>query len=279
MHLGVNVIGIGQDWRSAWAVAEDDRRFSADVVVGADGYRSVARRHVAPDNPDAIFAGYALWIGMGSDDLPTRRPWPSGTTFAGDDLFPLASTPLLIPDPVTGVRTRRLTWAWTDASHNELLRELGCVTGSVVQRTLHGDEIPESDLDELAADARAHFESPWAEVIPDCIERRELIATPIAEYVPSRLVRDRVALVGDAAHVLTPMIGQGFAESLRDAEAIAAAVGARSTGGAVDGLRAYESRRLAAAREAVIAGQEISRAYVARARQAAARRRAPVGRA
>jgi len=45
--------------------------------------------------------------------------------------------------------------------------------------------------------------------------------TPIAEYVPDRLVNGRLALVGDAAHVPTPMTGCGFSASLDDAEAIA----------------------------------------------------------
>ncbi|WP_442852616.1 FAD-dependent monooxygenase [Arthrobacter sp. 131MFCol6.1] len=47
----------------------------------------------------------------------------------------------------------------------------------------------------------------------DSIERRAVIGTPIAEYVPARLARGRVAIVGDAAHVPTPMTGSGFAES------------------------------------------------------------------
>ncbi|WP_442853138.1 FAD-dependent monooxygenase [Arthrobacter sp. 9MFCol3.1] len=41
----------------------------------------------------------------------------------------------------------------------------------------------------------------------------------MAEYVPARLARGRVAIVGDAAHVPTPMAGSGFPESLCDAEA------------------------------------------------------------
>jgi 2-polyprenyl-6-methoxyphenol hydroxylase-like FAD-dependent oxidoreductase len=47
-------------------------------VVGADGYRSMVRRTVAPDQPDATFAGYMLWRGLTDEaDLPPQAPRPS----------------------------------------------------------------------------------------------------------------------------------------------------------------------------------------------------------
>jgi 2-polyprenyl-6-methoxyphenol hydroxylase-like FAD-dependent oxidoreductase len=52
----------------------------------------------------------------------------------------------------------------------------------------------------------------------------------IAEYVPDKLVKGRVALVGDAAHVPTPMTGSGFSASLHDAETLAAAIAAHAPG-------------------------------------------------
>jgi len=47
-------------WR---ATTQDGRAIEADLVVGADGHRSVVRRHV---DPQAVpqYAGYLLWRGM-----------------------------------------------------------------------------------------------------------------------------------------------------------------------------------------------------------------------
>jgi 2-polyprenyl-6-methoxyphenol hydroxylase-like FAD-dependent oxidoreductase len=45
---------------------------------------------------------------------------------------------------------------------------------------------------------------------------------PVAEYLASHLVRDRVVLVGDAVHVASPMTGAGFENALFDVAALAA---------------------------------------------------------
>jgi 2-polyprenyl-6-methoxyphenol hydroxylase-like FAD-dependent oxidoreductase len=87
-------------------------------------------------------------------------------------------------------------------------------------------------------------------------------ATPIAEYVPDRLAHGRVALVGDAAHVPTPMTGSGFSASLDDAEAITEAL----TAGLRDvpmreALRRYEQARLHSVRGMVQSGQQFSRSF------------------
>jgi 2-polyprenyl-6-methoxyphenol hydroxylase-like FAD-dependent oxidoreductase len=95
--------------------------------------------------------------------------------------------------------------------------------------------------------------------ILDCIGRRAVIGTPIAEYVPDRLVNGRLALVGDAAHVPTPMTGMGFSASLDDAEAIAESIVAGAGGASVaEALRAYEKQRLSSARCLVHSGQQFS---------------------
>jgi 2-polyprenyl-6-methoxyphenol hydroxylase-like FAD-dependent oxidoreductase len=104
--------------------------------------------------------------------------------------------------------------------------------------------------------------SPWREAVLETIQRRRVIGTPIAEYVPEQIVRQRVALVGDAAHVPTPMTGIGFAASLDDAEALADALTTTRAGASVVGaLQMYEQRRLDPARRLVRSGQLFSRSF------------------
>ncbi|GIF23401.1 2-polyprenyl-6-methoxyphenol hydroxylase-like FAD-dependent oxidoreductase [Actinoplanes tereljensis] len=85
-------------------------------------------------------------------------------------------------------------------------------------------------------------------------------ATPIAEYVPDRLVNGRFALGGDAAHVPTPMTGSGFSTSVDDAEAIARALSARRAT-VPQAFQQYERDRLSAVRRMVLSGQQFSRSF------------------
>ncbi|MFJ3034649.1 FAD-dependent monooxygenase [Curtobacterium pusillum] len=254
---------VDQDLNQAWAITTSGERIRADVIIGADGHRSVVRRKVAPEKPDATFAGYLIWIGIADEpDLGARR-WPRDVAFLGDDNNTLLGYPLPGLDGSTAAGHRRLGWAWYDASRNALLRSAGAVDGSVVRHSLMPAGIPNATYQELALQARGLFPSPWSDAILDSIGRRAVIGTPIAEYVPDELVRGRFALVGDAAHVPTPMTGSGFSESLQDAEALAVAISGADD--IVVGLREYEATRLRSARSLVQSGQGFSRSFAARA--------------
>ncbi|TDW18930.1 FAD-dependent monooxygenase [Kribbella kalugense] len=239
------VRGVDQDDDGAWATTSNDEVVRGDVVIGADGHRSVVRRSVAPEHPNATFAGYVLWIGLIDESaIPARHRLPRDMNILRAEGNYLFGYPL----------PRQLGWGWFDASRNELLRETGCVVGNVVQHSLAAADIPEATLHQLGAEASELWPALWRDVILDCIERRAVIGTPIAEYVPDRLVRGRLALVGDAAHVPTPMTGSGFSASLDDAEALADAVAAGV-------LLEYEQRRLSAVRDMVQSGQQFSRSF------------------
>jgi 2-polyprenyl-6-methoxyphenol hydroxylase-like FAD-dependent oxidoreductase len=49
----------------------------ADIVVGADGYRSIVRQIVNPEDPFAVYSGYMLWRGLVNErELPRSTEWP-----------------------------------------------------------------------------------------------------------------------------------------------------------------------------------------------------------
>ena len=56
------VVEVRTDETSATA-STADRDYTADLIVGADGHGSLVRRFIAPDHPDASYAGYGLWRG------------------------------------------------------------------------------------------------------------------------------------------------------------------------------------------------------------------------
>lgn len=156
----------------------------------------------------------------------------------------------------------RLGWAWYNNTQNHLLRRLGCVEGSLVRHSLHAPDIPEQTLIELAEKASVRWDQPWLDAILHSIETRNLIGTPIAEYVPDNLVKGRIAIIGDSAHLPTPLTASGFNASLQDAATLAECVERGIEGSAAsEALLKYESLRLKNARKIVQSGQSFSRSF------------------
>ncbi len=264
LRHGVRVQDVAQDADRAWVTVDGGEPVAGSVVVGADGHRSIVRRCAFPDHPDATYAGYTLWSGeAGEVEMPENVRWPTNL-----NLFPsrghyLLGTPLIQPDDAGLPGRRQMSWGWYDATRDAFLRRSGAVCGTVVRRSLSDREIPEEIYDGLADDARRTWLPPWREATLDSIARRAVICTPITEYVPTALVRGRVALVGDAAHVPTPMTGKGFGASVTDARVLAEELASTAPAGTDAALERYERLRLEEVRDLVIVGQRFSRSFAA----------------
>lgn len=256
------VIEVGQDDSRAWARTDEGQRYTADVVIGADGYRSRVRREVAPERPDSTFAGYVLWLGVAEErDLDYRGRWPVGLDIRDSGNHMLLGYPLASPDGSTAPGERRLGWAWYDGTRNSLFRELGAVQGKTAQYSLRSERLDESVRQSLADEAGKRWPRPWRDAILDSIDRVDFVGTPITEYMPDRLVDGRMVLVGDAAHVPTPMTGRGFGVSLDDAEALARYLRDAQPDQVLEALASYEAERLSPAQNLVRSGQGFSRSF------------------
>ena len=251
----------------------------ADLVVGADGYGSIVRRFVAPEHPQATYSGYLLWRG-----LIDERQVPGG--FAQRDIdfneHSAGSARLVtfgVPgrDGDTRPGRRRGSFTWFDTSRTQLLRQSGKLNGDVVVGTLTGDVAPGDTISELRHLAR-RWASPWRHAIDRALDRRDFIGTPVAEYRPARLVRESVALIADAAHVVSPITGAGFHNGLLDVQALVAALHTAPPGRIQQALNHYQRRRLQPARRLVTESRQWSRAYVSSSQTLDTRRRTSTNR-
>ncbi|MFI1868313.1 FAD binding domain-containing protein [Streptomyces jumonjinensis] len=220
-----------------------------DLVIGADGYRSVVRNTVCPDVRPA-YAGYLAWRGAYPESrLADPGRWEKTVTayvaFDGGH-----AVIYRIPDAQGG---HRVNWVLYTAPPPGLDISLDMPT-SLPPGTL--SDALHRHLTELAGDRLPPF---WAALVgltgPD-----ELFVQPMYDFTASPGVTSRLALVGDAATVARPHTGAGAVKALQDATLLESALTAAPD--LREGLRAYESSRAAMGRTMVELGRRLGHALV-----------------
>lgn len=186
----------------------------ADVLVAADGVRSTVRQLLWPGAAGPRYAGYTSWRFVTPPvrvDAEAGESWGRGERFG---FFPL---------PDGGV--------------------YGYATASVPAGTFADDEV---------AELRHRF-GRWHTPIPDLLatlRTGSVLRHDIYELPPPRsYVSGKVVLLGDAAHAMTPDLGQGGGMALEDAVTLGISLGEVrdvTTGlGRYDALRRPRAQRIA----------------------------------
>lgn len=274
LNDGVQITEVTQNENEAIIHTVDGKEISAAAILGADGYRSVVRRAVNPAEPYASYAGYMLWRGIISERnmKPTTR-WPSKNDGVGTiDASGYRLIAYIVPgaDGSLVPGERQIIFAWFDVTHNELLHETHCLSpDGQVLATLSNEQIPLYMKAQLPGLARSIWHEPWLSAVEQTITDNIIFGTPICEYVPELINRGRVAIMGDAAHVASPMTGRGFATGVGDAYELARQLGLqKKEGGSVaNALEQYGKSRLREARALGNASKSLSREYVAYAKR------------
>ncbi|RZQ62289.1 FAD-dependent monooxygenase [Amycolatopsis suaedae] len=173
---------------------------TADLVVGADGVHSVTRRSVWPGIPAPRYVGYTTW----------RLIAP--------------------PHPVDGSVE---TWG-SGERFGYLPMPDGRVYCYLMANAPAGSHI---GLDRL----RERF-ARWHDPVPALLDSAESALQHDTYELPNlrTYVSGRVALLGDAAHAMTPNLGQGACQALEDAVTLATTV---DTLGVPAGLAEYDHAR------------------------------------
>ena len=191
LHLGRRCTGVETQGHRPVATFGDER-VEADLVVGADGLRSVVREAVVP-NARLRSAGQVCALGIARAALPSNLSGTAREIWGGPSRFGFSPvTPGLVYwfAPVLA----------HDAEGSRLL--VGGSTDALRKRY-------------------ASFPSPVPELLA-ATAGGDVIEVELGGLVPLRMWhRGRVVLVGDAAHAMTPNLGQGGAQSLEDAFALA----------------------------------------------------------
>jgi 2-polyprenyl-6-methoxyphenol hydroxylase-like FAD-dependent oxidoreductase len=209
-RLGVTCTGFVESSTTVAAVLEDGSEVEGDVLIGADGIRSVVRACLKGDEP-LRYAGYFGWRAVVDFDDPSVR-----------ETFSESWGPVLRVGLVT-IGHGRLYWFVSELAPDE-------------DTPLPDD--PETDFRNRLADWHDPIPAVAAAARPGTLTR-----LPIHDRPPAKeWGRGRVTLLGDAAHPMTPNLGQGAAQALEDAVALAGAL--TDDDDPVAALRRYEQRRI-----------------------------------
>jgi 2-polyprenyl-6-methoxyphenol hydroxylase-like FAD-dependent oxidoreductase len=197
VRTGTSAIGVsesGADVTVTYQTRNGAGRDTADLVVGADGIDSTVRRTGWPTAWPPLFDRRTAWRGITRPDQP---PFEECLTLTAEQQFGM----LPLPDG-------RVYWFLTARADRP------------------GVWYP----DELAEVRRrvAGWHAPIAALLdatpPDAVLHHDISAlAPLGGYATRRTV-----LIGDAAHALTPDLGQGACQALEDAVVL----GAQLAGGA-----------------------------------------------
>jgi FAD-dependent urate hydroxylase len=223
IHLGRQLVAVSDDGQTATATFADGSTDTADLLIGADGARSLVRDYVTEPTgirPERTYSGYVNYNGLVAAD-ERIGPLDQWTTFVGDGkrcaVMPVAGDRFYffvdVPGP-SGVIEDRMA---------ALETAFGSWGAPGVRALLDGID-PDTSLNRVEIWDIDPFDT-W--------------------------VRGRVAILGDAAHNTAPDIGQGACSALEDSFALGI-VFATSTLGVEDSLKRYERIRTERAGDLVL---------------------------
>lgn len=194
-------------------VATADGELTGDLVVAADGLRSAVRARLFPEHADPVYTGVTSWRFV--------VPRPPGE---------------IIPSETWGDRKVFGVITLGDG-------RIYCYATAPAPPGGTGNDLP-------------HHFGDWHEPIPGLIRSAgDVIRTDIRcldRPLPA-FHSGRVALVGDAAHAMTPNLGQGACQAVEDAVVLAARVAEP------DGLARYSADRVPRTTAVAAASRRIGR--------------------
>lgn len=215
VRTGLRIEGLAPDGRCLLD-ASGGRHGPYDLIVAADGAASTLRAAVGPPRLDRAYPWGALWCLLPEGDWPwpaaLRQRYRQAREMAG--MLPVGGRP--------GDPTPRLSFFWS----------------------LPAARLPDWSREGLPAwksrvQALWPTLAPWLEQVDD---PAQLSQARYRDAIPRCWSRGRLVLLGDAAHAMSPQLGQGVNMALLDALALRDAL-REGSNGIESALARYEARR------------------------------------
>lgn len=191
---------------------------AADAVIGADGLHSVVRSAVAP-HARLRYAGQTSYRGVCRFTIPHEMRGHGGELWGTEGRIGFSP---IGRDEVYWFAVEDAPAGGTDAP------------GTLLKK-----------MERLAV----RFPDPIPAIL-SATREEDIIRTDLYDLKPlDRWWKGRVVLVGDAAHATTPNLGQGGAQAIEDAWALASCIATHGVG--PQAFQAYQNLRMRKARQIV----------------------------
>jgi 2-polyprenyl-6-methoxyphenol hydroxylase-like FAD-dependent oxidoreductase len=249
-HAGRNVKEVVQDSDRAIAIVDDGTTLEGDLLIGADGMRSVVRRALFPE-VQPQYVGYLAWRGM-LEECQATPEFVESCFSALNFSFPkgeeLIGYPVAGADGTVDVGRRRFNIMWyRPVPPGFELQNMFTGTDGVHHET----GIPPSLVrPELIKAMKEEAHRVFSPVFADVIGRMEgMFVQAIYDLESQRMGRGRIAIIGDAAFVARPHCGAGVSKAADDAASLITAL---STNNLIeDAIDTFSAERTKAGKAAV----------------------------
>jgi 2-polyprenyl-6-methoxyphenol hydroxylase-like FAD-dependent oxidoreductase len=217
VRLGAPVTSVRPGHDGVHAMLEDGSSVSGDVLVGADGVHSVVRRAVDPAAPEARYVGLTNFGGITRATPVAGRLEPQAWSFVFGRRAFFGAHPTPDGDVVWFLNVPRVEISRQERLETTRLEWRAWLADLVADDAGHAAELVGAGELELAGDNT--YDLP---------------------HVPT-WSRDRMLVLGDAAHAPAPSSGQGASIALEDAVVLARSL--RDAADVPAALTAYERAR------------------------------------
>lgn len=216
IHLGSSVAGCEQDASGVTLALGNGERMHGDVLIGADGVRSVVRNTLwGPTDP--AFSGMVTWRGLiPMETLPEHMRVPVGSTWIGPGAhvvsYPLHGSKIMNFVATIEGKTWNAPTGSMPGTHEECL----------------------SDFQGWHEDVQTMIR-----LCPSLLKWALMQRDPIPHWT-----QGRISLLGDAAHATLPFLAQGAVHSIEDGTVLARCLEGVAADAVAPALQRYEAARI-----------------------------------
>lgn len=254
-HLNHNFIGFERNADGVTARFDNGRSETADILIGADGFRSAVRNIVFPQ-VQPIYAGYVIWRAVVDEaDLDPETHAAVFEKFA----FFLAPGHEIVGYPIAGIDNdlrpgkRRYNFVWYRTIDTERLSDmLTDAAGHTHVLSIPPPLVRPDVVQEMREKAETFMSKPLLRVLHAV---KSAFFTPIYDLASPSMISGRVSLIGDAAFVGRPHVGLGVTKGAADAKALADSL--PSTSNIDQGLQTFSAERKRIGDRVVAKGREL----------------------